>query len=368
MSTTPIELPPGAWDFCVSSLREVSRTFAIPISMLRDRLEVAVTCGYLLCRIVDTVEDEAGLDASDKDRLYGVFLGVIEGRATAAHFADEFTRVMGADREEADHRLARRLPEVMAVVDVMPPELRSVVLRWVGEMARGMAIYTHRGAGADGMVALTTLDDLERYCYFVAGTVGQMLTGLFLQELPDLSKERARGLRADAERFGLGLQLTNILKDITDDAQRGWSFIPRVVCEDQDLEVGELLDAERRALAHEALAPVFQRAAISLDSALAYSLCIPPEAKDIRLFCLLPLWMARATLVHARGNDAQFEPGSPVKIDRAEVGRIVAECQALCGDDDALRAAYDRLGNIETGTKATASTAAPTWRATGAHA
>ena len=70
--------------FCRTALGEVSRTFAIPISMLRPRLEATVTCGYLLCRILDTVEDEPGLSLATRDRLYAAFLQVLEIEPTHA--------------------------------------------------------------------------------------------------------------------------------------------------------------------------------------------------------------------------------------------------------------------------------------------
>src|SRR4030095_13000635 len=101
-----------------------------------------------------------------------------------------------------------------------------------------------------------------------------------------------------------------------------------------------------RAKAHAALAPIFERARRHLDRALIYSLAIPEAEKNIRLFCLLPLWMAITTLRHAQGNDAMFEPGHPVKISRAEVENLIADCLAHWEDDAELRAQYKRLKEI----------------------
>ena len=329
------------WNFCKASLREVSRTFAIPIGMLRERLEVAVTCGYLLCRTVDTVEDSAELDPDGRDALYAAFLRVVERGGAPERFAEIASLYLRGDG--ADEVLARNLPRVMRAFGVLPRELRVVVLAWVSEMARGMAIYSHRRPGADGVVALLTLHDLERYCYFVAGTVGHMLTDLFLAEVDGLDPSRRQRLRANAEEFGLGLQLVNILKDITDDRERNVSFIPRAVCAEGGLSISELLAGGRRAEAHAALEPVFERARGALAHAFDYCMALPPEARDVRLFCLLPLWMAVRTLAHAQRNDAQLVAGHAVKISREEVGQIIAECQRCCSDDDAIRAAWARL-------------------------
>lgn len=332
------------WKFCLARLAEVSRTFSRPIAMLRDRLEVAVSCGYLLCRIADTVEDEADLPIDVRDALYRSFLGAIENGEAPALFADAFADAFAGRIEgNAEFELAANLPKVMRSLHTLPDNFSDIVLRWVAEMARGMNIYSRRVPGNDGWWALKTLTDLERYCYFVAGTVGHMLTELFVAELDDLDTSRTHALEALAEEFGLGLQLTNILKDITDDRERLVSFIPRTVCAAEDLSLPELVAPARRTDAHRALRPVFDRANQALESAFAYCLAVPPEHKDIRLFCLLPLFMAVATLAHARGNDAQFDTGQPVKITRPEVEAIIKQCVALSSDDDGLRAAFVEL-------------------------
>jgi len=334
-----------SWHACKSALLEVSRTFAIPIGMLREPLEKAVTTGYLLCRIVDTVEDEADLAPPVRDALYAAFLEVLEQGAPARHFAAAFGQALPVDAETdtADRRLARAMPLVMDVFHGLPESHRTTLRRWVGEMARGMAIYSRRQPAADGIVALSTLADLERYCYFVAGTVGHLLTELFVDTLGPTVAPRRAMLSAFAEEFGLGLQLVNIVKDVTDDLPRGWCFVPRAACAAVGIGPADLVDPRARAQAHAAMAPVLARAEGALEGALSYTLAIPPSAPDVRLFCLLPLWMAAGTLALARGNDDLFTPGRPVKLSREEVGRIVREAHAVCADDLALRAALAPL-------------------------
>jgi farnesyl-diphosphate farnesyltransferase len=150
-------------------------------------------------------------------------------------------------------------------------------------------------------------------------------------------------MRDRSESFATGLQLTNILKDVTDDLSRGVSFVPRNECLRHDMSVADLAEPRLRARAHAAVAPIFDLARHRLDEALEYSLTIPADHPQIRLFCLLPLWMAARTLVLARGNDAMFVPGEPVKIARAEVEALIDECVKLVRDDAALRTRYARL-------------------------
>jgi 2-polyprenyl-6-methoxyphenol hydroxylase-like FAD-dependent oxidoreductase/phytoene/squalene synthetase len=333
--------PEADWAYCKEALGEVSRTFARPIALLPDELEVAVTLGYLLCRVADTVEDHTAVTHDIRDELFTLFLGVLERGEPAEPFAAAFERIPGHD---AELDLARQLPRVMDVYRSQSAAMQDATVRWVSEMARGMSLYSHRRVGNDGMIALETVQDLERYCYYVAGTVGHFLTDVFLVSFAErATPELSLALRKDAEDFAAGLQLVNILKDVTDDRARGWSFVPRTACADQGLGVPELVDPERRQGAHDAVAPLFDIARNKLEGALRYALTIPADQSGIRLFCLLPLWMAARTLRVARGNDAMFVAGAPVKISRDEVEAIVAECVKHSSDDDFLRARWVEL-------------------------
>jgi phytoene/squalene synthetase len=328
------------WSFCQQRLVEVSRTFSQPIAMLPDGLERSVTCAYLLCRIVDTIEDHPDLSDEYRDELYSSFVEVVEGRSSSASFVDLFS---GVSEEGNEFDLCRGIPRVMRVFRDLDDAQQGVSEKWIVEMAGGMAEWSHRSPGEDGVVASESLEDLARYCYFVAGTVGHMLTGLFLHEIPDLGMEREEKLKANSESFGRGLQLVNILKDITDDAERGVSFIPRDVIAAQGLTFSMLAESGHREAAHRALVPVFEEAETSLEAAFEYCLALPSDQREIRLFCLLPLWMAVRTLVHARGNDSQFIVGEKVKISRDEVHRLVEDCVARCEDNDALREGFASL-------------------------
>ena len=244
------------WDFCSTSLRRVSRTFSRPIEVLPGNLRKAVTCGYLLCRIDDAIEDNEAFTVEQRDERYRGFHDVIHGTATSSEFERSWLDAQGSPPQEIE--LCSQIGRVMSVLWALPDEMTISVLRWVTEMARGMQIYSHRSADGDGIIAPSTSDDLQRYCYFVAGTVGHMLTDLFTLEM-DLAagSPSAERLTEHAEAFGMGLQLVNILKDITDDLRRGWSFVPRSLCRAEGVRNKDLADPDRRQAAHRAVAPLF---------------------------------------------------------------------------------------------------------------
>ena len=328
------------WEFCRNRLEEVSRTFSKPIGMLPAGLSVATTCGYLLCRIADTIEDHPELSFERKRELFTSFEDVLESRQPPSHFTSAFGEVPG---EGPYFVLSRALDRVCNVFWRLPDPVVDASTRWIGEMSRGMAMYARRETWSNETTTLETPRDLERYCYFVAGTVGHMLTELFLHEMGDIEEENKRAIHRNAERFGLGLQLVNIIKDQTDDLDRQWCFIPKSMTRRQGLEPTELYHPDNRQAAHRAVAPLFETASTHLDSALEYTLAIPAEHGRVRLACLVPLWLAVRTLVHAKGNDAMFVEDKPVKITREEVGNLIADCVEHASEDAYLRERYGEL-------------------------
>ncbi len=342
LRTTRTAATDADWTRCQEALVAVSRTFSRPIEMLPGDLRVSVTCGYLLCRIADTVEDLATLSLPERDALFAALDSVLEDRQPATHFSALFATV-DHDPEHPESRLIADFDSVMRVFGTLDPSKQSICRRWVREMLRGMQIYKHREPREDGLQGPLTQRDLERYCYFVAGTVGHLLTELFLEHIDEAPVTLRGALWRNAESFGVALQLVNILKDITDDDGRGVAYVPWLNRLESGLNGHSLSNPDFRPNAHAAVAPLFARAQSLIEDAFEYVMAIPSQQREIRLFCLLPLWMAARTLIVARGNDAQFIPGAPVKISRGEVEKIIASSVVLCEDDDGLREAFAHL-------------------------
>jgi len=336
-TASPSPTPIDDWAFCIQSLEEVSRTFTQPIMLLPEEQRKALTVGYLLCRVADTIEDCLGIEVDEKDDLFSLFQRIIKGNEKPSSLYPRMTHV---EASSAELRLVEHLPRVMAVFEGQSHSIKLATLRWVAEMADGMRLYCRRAEGRE-FFSLISLVDLERYCYFVAGTVGHLITDLFDEVIAD--KAIKNQLRINAESFGLGLQMVNILKDVTDDFERGVSFLPRQLCLEEGFEPEEMLDHENRAAAKRVARRVIECAQRHLDAALAYTLTIPREHHQLRLFCLLPLWMAMETLTLAVDNDAMFEPGAKVKITREVVGRVIADCGRDCQNDEALLASFNKM-------------------------
>lgn len=330
--------------YCEAALPRVSRTFAACIGLLPGELRWQVLLAYLLCRIADTVEDTATLPAAEKSRLLGVFGRAVGGDGDGAELAHVFARP-----EDADQELTRDCAVVLREFRQLGSAQREAIRPWVQEMCDGMAAFAlaHAEAAPGRLESLDDVADLDRYCYYVAGTVGHLLTALFALHHRRLTAGHRRRLQELATSFGLGLQLTNIIKDVADDRQRGWSFVPRRLCVAAGIPPEELLDPARRDRAERVMGQLIAKARGHLDDALRYCVALPRSAYRIRLFCLTPLYFAVRTLRLAANDPRLLDPGHKVKITRAEVYRTLRMTALVAPSDTTVRWYYRRLAGGE---------------------
>lgn len=310
--------------FCDEILPGVSRTFAISIRLLPGELGRAVLCAYLLCRIADTIEDDATRPAPERGQLFDRMLGAFEGAEQATLFRDAARRLAG---DPAHIELVRRADDVFLVWRSLPARTRAHVRRWVEEMARGMRqiVLAH----PDG-IRLRTMREYEDYCYYVAGTVGFMLTDLWHEHSRAVNDRVYAVLRERARAFGEALQTVNILKDVASDAERENAiYVPDELLRRHGSSHATFLDPAHETANHAALTALIERAWRNLDEARDYLMLVPRRALAVRLFCLLPLLYAYATLRDLTRSRAMLRPGGTVKISRAEVRALMAA--GVCG-------------------------------------
>jgi farnesyl-diphosphate farnesyltransferase len=277
-----------------SLLERTSRTFALTIPLLDEPLSTDVGLAYLLFRIADTLEDapawgrDARLAALDS---FGEWLvgehderTWLESVAASPPTEDAGCMALLARAEGVRTAVAQRGHDVAMAMTMD-------VVRTSSKMAEFVARQSDEGA-----LVLADIEDLREYCYAVAGIVGELLTEMFLQRDPSL--ESRRDVLMDlAPAFGEGLQLVNILKDATNDAREGRSYIP------EGVDRGEVIALAR----------------VDLFQANEYLEVLAEAGADVRVrrFCELPMRLAEATL-------DRLEQGVS-KLTRHEVMAIFAE-------------------------------------------
>jgi farnesyl-diphosphate farnesyltransferase len=310
----------------------VSRTFALNVPELDEPLASVVGNGYLLCRIADTIEDAPNLNPAEKRVWLERYLDVVVDPALAQDFADTLVRRLGAAISDPERRLLSQTAAVLGITACFTAEQRDALTQCVRIMSAGMAEFAEN-AGADG---LATITDFDRYCYVVAGVVGEMLASLFALEVPSLRTAPAHWFE-QARIFGRALQTTNILKDVHEDARRGVCWLPR------DLAIGGASEADIT----QRVRILAERAQNDLREALAFTLQLPAARADMRRFCLLPMGLAMVTLARLRERPAFADTGE-IKVTREELGELIGAVHDMAADDTRLRDGFEQLVTLST--------------------
>ncbi|MFO0626528.1 MAG: squalene/phytoene synthase family protein [Polyangiales bacterium] len=284
-------------------LGETSRTFALAIPLLDEALRAQVVVAYLLFRIADTFEDAERWPRARRRRALMDFAAMVlrPGELSPEDHARIEAWVRDRPCDNASYlELVGETARVLEALAAMPPAVRSVVALHAVRTCDGMARVVSEGEEG-GRVELTSLRELQAYCYIVAGIVGELLTDLFALHTPSVNAARA-ALDRDAATFGEALQLVNILKDQRDDARDGRRYLPR-----------EVPTAQVFALAREDLG-VARRYIGALQGAGA--------PRGMLSFCALPVILAVEAL------DAVERDGPGSKVPRATVFALAAALEA----------------------------------------
>lgn len=293
---------------------------------------------YLVCRVADTIEDDTSLSVPTRRALLLQWRSAIVGTS-------ELPGEIGAVGRSVDERtLMGASGAVHRSFQALPESDRAIVRVWAVEMIEGMA--SSLPAGLDPQAPLfQDMEQLERYCYFVAGTVGHMLTELFKESCDLIRGDRLERMRELSTPFGLGLQFTNVIRDAENDRNEGRVFIPAMLWDAAQVEPPHFFDGQNDNASWAVVNPLLARADELLHDAFVYSMLIPRRAFRIRLFCIVQLFFARRTLALVRRNATRGVPSTRVKMSRQQIYVLLAVSIVLSPFDAMLARAYTRLGH-----------------------
>ncbi len=236
-------------------LKETSRTFYIPISILPSGLQEAVASAYLCMRAIDEIEDHPELDNPTKAALLRTISLTLQ--AGVDGFAVDAFSVGFNGYENTLEEVTIRVREWSLLA---PETIAPRIWDATAAMADRMAYWAEINWKID------TEADLDRYTFGVAGAVGLLLSDLWTWY------DGTQTNRTQAIGFGRGLQAVNILRNHNEDMGRGVNFFP------ESWSAANLHEYARRNLA--------------LADAYTNSLPAGP-ALD---FCQIPLTLAHGTL------------------------------------------------------------------------
>lgn len=198
-------------------LKRVSRSFYLSVRLLPAPMRRGICTGYLLARASDTLAD-----AQKNPALLDGFAAWLDGGPPMP-----LPKPLPGD--DGERELLARLPEVIDQLDAMPSAEAALVRQVVATILGGQRLDMQRFAEADGERVVTLADAaaLDDYAWRVAGCVGLFWTRLgFLVLGRRFSTMPEADLEALGINFGKGLQLVNILRDVSADLAVGRGYLP----------------------------------------------------------------------------------------------------------------------------------------------
>jgi farnesyl-diphosphate farnesyltransferase len=254
-------------------------------------------------------------------------------------------RAVATDHPRAERELLERLPEVLAAYRGLPAEDRSMAMTALMTLTQAMleSLARFPAETEARLVALDARADLERYTYMNAGCVGEFGTDMAVLHRPRCRRWNVPLMRARGVRFGQGLQLVNVLRDLPRDLRLGRSYLPRADLDGLGLVPEDLLDPGALPRLRPLLGELSGRALADLREALAYTLAVPRREARLRLACAWPLLIGLATLARIGRAPDLLDPATTVKVPRPELRRILMLSSAAIASNAGLRAYARRL-------------------------
>lgn len=332
------QLTTGQRKYLDQQLEGVSRSFAILIPYIEVPLRQYLAAAYLLCRVADNIEDSSQPPAWKKTR-FDEFMALLQEPQGAAGQLAAWEKLAwpGLSADERQIMGARGGLPLWQIYAMIPGPARSTVARWITVMAIGMRDLDEPDSHPffvkrNGVAVLETVVDYNEYCYYVAGTVGELASELVVQQY-DLGPEVAVRLQLGAASCGRSLQKTNIVKDFVEDRNRGFSYLP-----DTWLSQAGYAPLELRGAAREWSAHVISDVLAELRDAVDYVLALPARAPGYRrasLLCLFPAY--HTMLAAAKQQSALFTSAHQVKISRLTMAQCISDSDKLLRKDEGIR-------------------------------
>jgi phytoene/squalene synthetase len=306
-------------NFYQQHLEKVSRSFAYCIQQMDSPLREWTSLTYLLCRVLDTVEDSAWPSKQVQLQKIKDFLPLFKtkGISDTQALSEVQSWARGFSREitQAERALIQDLPKLIGDFKKYPPEVQSAIASLISSMSSGMGHFLARADQAT-QHKIQTLAELNEYCFFVAGVVGEAMTH-FVAYKGGYNQDHAFTNSENLVRsfhFGLFLQKVNILKDQFKDEKEGRFFI-----------------FDR--------AKVLESLSDHAEQTLAYIKSIPVQEKGYRVFCATSFFLGLATVPLLQIQDSGWiEP----KLEREEALELFKQIEMIAASNEEMDILFNR--------------------------
>ena len=315
-------------------LSQVSRSFYLTLRVLPRAIRPQIGLAYLLARTTDTIADTEILPVEQRLEALQKLRERIIGQSYAPVNFGSLAEQQGLPAEKI---LLERTEESLALLESLSPEDLKLVREVLATIVSGQELDLRRfgqQAAARGdarpinpINALKTAAELDDYTYRVAGCVGEFWTKMCRSHLFPVTKLDDAQFLADGIRFGKGLQLVNILRDLPADLKIGRCYLPLEQLTAAGLTAESLLKPENESKFLTLFQEHLDMAEAHLAAGWRYTNTLPFGQFRVRLACAWPVLIGIRTLEKLRAAKVAGLQ-QRVKITRGEVRGILL-CSTL---------------------------------------
>lgn len=320
-------------ELLTSLLKEVSRSFYLTMRILPGAIRPQISLAYLLARTTDTIADTEIISAERRlealEKLRARILGTSEARL-------EFGELARHQGSSAEKILLEHSEDALSLLPQFSKDDQQKIRDVLNTIISGQEQDLKRFAGANEkqIIALQTEMDLDDYTFRVAGCVGEFWTKicvahqLDVQEIFRDKKLSEISLEQLGIRFGKGLQLVNILRDLPRDLRLGRCYIPQDLLSASGLTPQDLLSPANELKFRPIYEKLLDVAQQHLSAGWNYTKCLPRAQLRLRLACAWPILIGVKTISKLRQENI-LDPARRVKISRSEVRNLILKSIVL---------------------------------------
>src|SRR5436190_554570 len=321
-----------------SILARVSRSFYLSIRLLPKKLRDPVSLGYLLARASDTIADTAELPVELRTEKLQLLARGIQGEALGDGIVDLSASLAPLQTNKSERALIEALQSCLDWLDQSDVLDREDVRAALEQINRGQILDLERFRNPKQLLALETCADLNEYTYLVAGSAGEFWTRLCFRHLPRFTARSEEEMLGQGKRYGMGLQLINILRDVGADLRAGRCYFPNEDLVPAAMEPSQILREPER------FQPIYrkwrEKAERGIEAGLQYARAI--RNRRVRTATVLPALIGARTLALLR-DAAATVLRRRIKVPRGEVRAIVASLVLGFGAGSRIESLYRDL-------------------------
>jgi farnesyl-diphosphate farnesyltransferase len=321
-----------------SILRSVSRTFYISVRILPKRLRDPVALAYLLARAADTVADTTELSAGLRAEKLRILARGIQGEALGDAIVDLSASFVPLQKDESERALIESLQACVDWLDQSDVTDREDIRAVLDNINRGQLLDLEKFRDRNQVAALETPADLDEYTYLVAGSAGEFWTRLCFRHLRNFATRSESEMLDLGKRYGMGLQLINILRDAGADLRAGRCYFPNEELATARMDASQIVREAGR------FQPIYrkwrEKAEDAVEAGIQYSRGV--RNRRVRVATVLPALIGARTLALLRDAGATALHRK-IKVPRREIRSIVFSLVASLGSRSQIDAMFRQL-------------------------